>query len=350
MEKKSDVNVNFGVDPELLGELERTLDIKDPEQGKVPIKLLGFGEISLVFEIIGDKNPNLAYKRLPIFSNEEQVNRHIDAYNKYNRLLTDEVGINVPPSDTAWFYMKDKKNKKRNKKQKMEREKQKISLYCIQEKVPPETIGNRVIHQLSGDEIKTLVLKIMRELKKVWEFNKIHEDIQIGFDGQISNWSIVNYNENDPHVLEETKLLYLDTSTPMYREGKFNPNDAMEGKLFLKSAPSFIRWLLKWLFLQEVLDRYYDWRLVTIDLLANFYKEQLPDVIPSLIETVNTFFSSEAIEFEIKPLTLKELESYYKGDKRIWVIFQNMRRFDRWIKTKILRKRYDFYLPEKIKR
>ena len=38
---------------------------------------------------------------------------------------------------------------------------------------------------------------------------------------------------------------------------------------------------------KQVVDRYYDFRLVLIDLLANFYKEQLPEIVPLLIEDIN---------------------------------------------------------------
>jgi len=34
----------------------------------------------------------------------------------------------------------------------------------------------------------------------------------------------------------------------------------------------------------------------------------------------------------------------------IWVIFQNARKIDRYIKTKLTHKKYNFYLPGKIKR
>ena len=146
---------------------------------------------------------------------------------------------------------------------------------------------------------------------------------------------------------DSSKLLYLDTSTPMFRK---NGSEAMEAVLFLKSAPSFLRFLLKALFLQEVLDRYYDWRLVTIDLLANFFKEQKPEIIPRLIRRINKFFKEETSDFDIEPITIEEVQKYYKSDKTIWVVFQNARRFDRFIKTKILKKIYNFYLPGKIKR
>ncbi|GAG95374.1 unnamed protein product, partial [marine sediment metagenome] len=138
-----------------------------------------------------------------------------------------------------------------------------------------------------------------------------------------------------------------DTSTPMLRK---NGMEAMEGELFLNSTPSFLRFLIKAFFIQDVLDRYYDLRLVIIDLLANFFKEQLPKIIPRLIKRVNIFLKEEVSEFQIDPITFIEVQKYYKSDKMIWVIFQKARRIDRYIKTKLLKKNYDFYLPEKIKR
>jgi hypothetical protein len=323
----------MNVDLALLKDFEETINTLHPEQGKIPIKVLGFGEISLVFEIVGDKGGNIAYKRIPIFSSENQVQRHVNAYNEYNRLFKEEVHLNMPESAAAWFSGKRKKQ---------------ITLYCIQEKLIPESIGNHLIHHLSEPEIDTLVLLVLRELKKLWIFNKTNaKHTQIGIDGQISNWSLVDFQQGHYHVDDSSKLIYLDTSTPLYR---MNGAEAMEPVLFLKSAPSFLRWLLKLFFLKEVVDRYYDWRKVACDLIANFYKEQLPELVPHLVDVVNKFFESEAAEFKIPPFTVEEIKKYYDGDKQIWVIFQSFRRFDRTLTTKIFRKKYDFYLPDKIKR
>jgi hypothetical protein len=315
---------------DLLRELEQFINTFHPERGKIPIKMLGFGEISLVFEILDDPE-HLAYKRIPIFDNEAQVKRHIWAYREYNKLLKERVGLNLPDYDVAWF--KDQEGT--------------IQFYCVQEKINSESVGNRVIHVLNNEEIKTLVLLVMRELKKVWSFSKKNKVIDLGLDGQISNFAIINYDSNNPKVNLDTKLHYLDTSTPMLR---VNGIEAMEAVLFLKSAPSFLRWLLKALFLEETVGRYYEWRKVTIDLIANFFKEQRPELIPSLIRLVNKFFREEAPEFEIEPITFEEVQKYYKSDKNIWVIFQSVRRFDRYLKTKVFKKKYEFYLPEKIKR
>ncbi|KKK41993.1 hypothetical protein LCGC14_0529800 [marine sediment metagenome] len=54
---------------------------------------------------------------------------------------------------------------------------------------------------------------------------------------------------------------------------------------------------------------------------------------------VNDFFKEEAIDFNIEPVDVREVEKYYKSDKLIWVLYQRMRLFDRFIKTKLLRKK-----------
>ncbi len=322
--------IRLKIDIEVLKKLERSIDTYNPEKGEVPIKILGYGEISLVFEIVGDPE-QIAYKRIPIFENEKQVNRHIWAYNEYNRILIQDVGLNLPKYDVAWF--KDNEDK--------------IQFYCIQEKISSESVGNRVIHDLRTEDIETLILLVMREMKKVWVYSKNHETIDLGLDGQISNFAVIGYDPNNPKIEKDTKLVYFDTSTPMFRK---NGIEAMDAELFLESTPSFLRFLVKAAFLDEVIDRYYDWRLVTIDLIANIFKEQRPELIPGIIRQINKFFKEEASEFNMEPITFEEVQKYYKNDKMIWVIFQNARKIDRFIKTKLLKKKYDFYLPGKIKR
>ncbi len=315
---------------ELLKELERSINTFHPEKGRIPIKILGFGEISLVFEILKDPE-HLAYKRIPIFDNEDQVKRHIWAYNAYCKILNQEVGLSLPAYDVTWF--KDDNGT--------------IQFYCVQEKIEAKSVGNKVIHEISDDEIYIFVTLILREMKKVWSYSHNNPKIDLGLDGQISNFAIINFDVQNPKVDFNTKLYYFDTSTPMVR---INGAEAMEAVLFLKSAPSFLRWLLKALFLEETVGRYYEWRKVAIDLIANFYKEQKPELIPNLIKLVNNFFAEEASEFNIVPITIDEVKKYYKSDKNMWVIFQSFRRFDRYLKTKIFKKKYEFYLPDKIKR
>lgn len=319
-----DVNID------LLKELERTIDTTNPERGKVPLKILGYGEITLVFEIINDEQ-NYAYKRLPIFETPEQANKHKHIFLEYNRLLNEEIDIKTPPLEVLWFEDDDGK----------------IIFYAVQEKILPASVGNKVIHQVGIKDTEILILKALREMKKVWSFNKENKNYDVGLDGQISNFAVVNYNPEKPKVDESSELIYIDTVPPFYR--KYGV-EAMEIALLTKSMPKFIRGLLKAIFLQDLIDRYYDWRLVSEDLIANFFKEQKPELIPELINVVNNFFEEEANEFNINPFNLEEIQKYYKFDKFIWALYQRMRLFDRFIKIKLLKKKYDYYLPGKIER
>ncbi|MHA1331415.1 MAG: DUF6206 family protein [Candidatus Hodarchaeales archaeon] len=320
-------SIHLNINKELIKKFELTINTLDPDEGQIPINILGYGEISLVFELVND--PGIAYKRLPIFETVDQVKRHVKAYKIYIGLLK-KLGIEVPESEAIWV-----KNLKGT-----------ISLYCAQQKVDPQTIGNKIIQKISKEEVNLFVLRVMRTMKKVWELNQRSSRIKIGLDGQISNWALDGFNPDRPNIVD-SNLIYLDTSTPMFR---IDGVEAMEAVLFLKSAPSFIRWALKALFLQEVVDRYYDFRLVTIDLIANFFKEQRPDLIPSIIETINNFFENEVPRLNIERISFEEVKKYYDEDKQIWVIFQNARRLDRWITTHLLRSQYEFYLPGEIKR
>ena len=124
----------------------------------------------------------------------------------------------------------------------------------------------------------------------------------------------------------------------------------MDSELFLRSAPRTLAWILRSFFLQNVLDRYYDFREVVVDLIANFYKEQRPDLVPELVDAANKFFLEEAGELGVKSIDEKEVRDYYREDALIWRLYLNMRRLDCFIYTKILRHEYPYILPGKIKR
>jgi hypothetical protein len=148
-------------------------------------------------------------------------------------------------------------------------------------------------------------------------------------------------------VDDATTLTYLDTSTPLFRvEGV----EQLNTELFLRSAPSFLAWILRLLFLEDVVNRYYDFRRVVIDVVANFYKEQRPDLIPSVLELVNGFFTGEAAGLGIQPIQEKEVRAYYREDALIWTLYLSFRRFDRFLQTRLLRREYPYILPGKIKR
>jgi hypothetical protein len=89
---------------------------------------------------------------------------------------------------------------------------------------------------------------------------------------------------------------------------------------------------------------------VAIDLIANFYKEQRPELIPGLVEAANSFFAKEAKDLNIAAISVDDVRSYYREDAIIWTVFLALRRFDRFLHRWILRRPYVYILPGKIKR
>lgn len=319
------------VDFELLKEFENGLNIASPKHSYIPCKVLGYGEISTVLQIQDDSMRNLAFKRMSIFDSTEELRKYLELYLEYTRMLEYDLGVCLLPHGHAAF-----KNASGRQ-----------IFYIIQLEVPPASIANKAIHYLSPAETKLLIRAILRELHKVWEFNLDNQERQIAIDGQISNWSIANFDEDNPRLEEKFTLHYFDTSTPFLR---IQGVEQLNPELFLRAAPSFLVWILRLLFLEDVMTRYYDARKVTIDLLANLYKEQRSDLIPDMVAAINDFFSGEAAHLGVKPLQQSEISSYYREDRIIWSWYLSMRKFDRFLQRIILRREYPYILPEKIKR
>lgn len=326
---KSPPGIEVNVD--LLHEFEANLNPQSPERCRIPCHVLGYGEISTVFEIkVGDME-GLALKRMSVFETQSELDDYLIAYNEYNQLLEDEAGLDIPPHG----YVVTQNSSGRP------------ILYLIQVKLPSYAIGNNVIHLLSRQDVVRLIVRVLHELNRIWQYNQSQSDRQIAIDGQISNWVIGDFDPEKPNVGEGNQLSYLDTSTPIY---KINGVEQLNPELFLRSAPSFLVSIIRRFFLDDVMTRYYDPRNVVIDLLANFYKEGRADLIPDLVFSANTFFANEAQDLAVKPIEVQELNDFYREDAFIWRFFLTSRRIDQFLYVHILRREYPYILPGKIRR
>ena len=322
-------SIQVGLD--VLREFERRLDPQHPEESRVPARVLGYGEISTVFAIEAEGLRDLAFKRLPIFRTEQEMERYRLAYEEYNRLLRQEVGLHLPAYGQAYFCTDTGRP----------------VFYIIQKQLADASIGHRAIHLLPRDGTLTLVRRALQELRKVWTFNHQQDRLEVGLDGQISNWSIEQFDPQNPKVTLASALTYVDTSTPFLR---VQGVEQLDPELFLRSAPSFLAWALRALFLADVVNRYYDFRRVVIDLVANFFKEQRPDLVPDVIATVNGFLAEEARDWSVQPVTEQEVRSYYREDAFIWRFYLAARKVDRFLRTRLLGREYPYILPGKIQR
>jgi len=319
------------VNTQLLEAFEQGLDPQHPERGKLPARVLGYGEISTVFEIQVDEMRGLAFKRLPLFYSAPEVDRYCAVYEEYHRLLKDEVGLQLPSHSHATLVGASGRP----------------VFYIIQRQLEYASIGHHALRVLPRERVTVLVTRVLRELRKVWDYGRRQSRVQVGIDGQISNWAIEGFDADHPNLDDDARLFYVDTSTPLIR---VNGVEQLDTELFLRSAPSFLVWVLRLFFLKDVVNRYYDLRLVAVDLVANFYKEQRPDLIPDALGAVNRFFADEAANLDLQPIDKQTVRSYYREDALIWSLYLSMRKVDRFIRRRLLRREYPYILPEQIKR
>jgi len=319
------------IDLTWLSEFEQGLNVRWPEKSRISARVLGYGEISTVLEIQSAQAGNLAYKRMPMFRNEAEVAKYEALYREYVDVLQNQIGVQVVPGELV----------------KLRNQRGKLVVYIAQERLPPESIAHRAMQQLSVSDVRKLVQAVLLETKKVFDFNRAHaRELEVGFDGQISNWAIVGFDATARQLSGEIRLAYLDTSTPLMQKAG---QEQLDPELFLRSAPFFLVWLLRLLYLEEVLTRYYDPRRVVLDLVANFYKEQRADLVPALIDLVNASFAVEIDGGKFTPLIAQQVTSYYKQDAQLWSVYLAARKADRFLQ-RLMGKEYPYILPEKIVR
>jgi len=305
------------IDGELLDRFEAGLDPQRLDRSVIPARLIGFGEISAIFQIADDADR--AYKRMPLFKTIPEADTYAAMYHMYCRRLT-QSGLNLPESATHVVALPRRP----------------VVLYITQAQVPADCIANRLIQAQDKTQFESLLKKIMEAMAAFWRYNDaLGPEMELAIDGQISNWALTAAGP-------EEKLYYLDTSTPFIRQ---NGVAQLDPELLLQAAPSFLRWLIRWLFVDDVMNRYYDSRQVLIDLAANLIKEQRPDLIAPAVQLINAYLPAEEPH-----VTQAEVQRYYREDKFIWSIFLAFRKLDRTLTTYFTRKRYEFILPGKIKR
>lgn len=318
--------VDLPVDRAALQRFEDLFNPLQPETGPLPAKVLGYGEISTVLAI-DSLSPHLAFKRMAMFETESEAAAYTALYAEAMAVLTEVVGLQTVPG--ALIQIRGVNGRP--------------IIYLVQPKLNPQAIASRAMHLLAAADQVRLFTAVLHEICRVFSFNQAQSGlVALGLDGQMSNWVVRDFagaTLPEPIILE-----FLDTSSPLVQK---NGVEQLDAELFLRSAPAFLRWLLRWLFLQDVVTRYYNARKVSIDLLGNLYKEQLPDLVPAFVTIANQILQEQFPQVE--PITVKDVAAYYREDAMIWRVYLTFRRLDRWL-HRLFRKPYPYVLPGHIKR
>ena len=164
---------------------EKGLVAHDLALSKVKATVLGYGEISTVFEI--EELEGYACKRMPLFKNRTEADHYLKNYNKYCDYLQ-QAGLTVSHGHTIVLELKGKP----------------VTLYIIQEKHDGKTFAHQLLHTLPDNAALEMVQHISTEILKIQTFNQRQSpQLALAIDGQLSNW-----------VVTGNKIIYVDTSTP----------------------------------------------------------------------------------------------------------------------------------------
>jgi len=281
--------------------------------------LIEAGEISQVLELQGMaihcwRHPQdrrempVVYKKMPAFLHRADAEAYVEHYRNYNALLRDEIGIAVPYFDARI----------------VERQTQ-VIVYVVQERVEPTSVCHMILREIEPAAAERLFSAILREYSKLYHYNlsQAAEDVQIGLDGQIPNWAVADYAGQPNALMGDEGLLYLDTNVPMIR---IAGRDVVNTDMYFQALPGFARGLIKRMGLDlEVMDRYYQMRLIMLDFLGNILVRGRPDLLPRFVEMSNEVLAGPFAADDMLPFTVEEVEAYYRRDVFIWRIWRSLK-------------------------
>lgn len=300
------------VDCELIRRFEAGLDPRHPERSTIPGRILGQGRISTVFAIDANDAGALAYKRLAMFRSVEEAERYEALYRRYVRALGERVGIRVMPGTVLHVPCSIQGR---------------VAVYIVQEQAHEDCVGHMAIYRLAPADIDCLLLAVLQEIGKVFNFNLAHQgDLELGFDGRISNWVLLGFDPEQPRLPQPVRLAYLDTTAPMMRR---RGQEQFDTALFFSNAPLLLLPIFRRYALPDLMSRYYDFRRVALDLVTNFHREGRSDLVPRLVDAANWFFLAERQEAGFRPLTVTEVDAFYRRELFLGRAYYTLRRLGR---------------------
>lgn len=291
------------VTPEELADLERAVQHALETRDDSNLRILGYGEISLV---VGwpSSAPRVACKRLPVFEDQSAAVAYGALVQDYVALLRDR-GVDVVP--TRWHTTAAAGGA--------------LAAYVVQPVLPASSLAPRLLTE-RPEQAEPVLGAIMQAVERV-----VGPDL--GLDAQLSNWAWVDGG-----------LHYFDVTTPMINDSAGRTR--MDLGLLTSPLPAFTRPLVRRFVAPGIVADYHDRRKVTVDLVGNLHKEQLADVVATAIDVAN-----RSVE---PPLSADEIARWYRGNARMWEIMLRLRRADRSWQNHVRRRSYPFLLPRTVSR
>ncbi|MFC6238150.1 DUF6206 family protein [Longivirga aurantiaca] len=305
---------------EVLRSLENRLDPAQPEKAG-GLQVLGYGEVSACLRL--DGLDGWIVKRMSGFADEPAARAYASLVDDYLVRLTAR-GVSVVETHALL----------------VPRPGRPPVVALLQPMLPSESLGHRLLVRADDAVVADAVHRVLATVLALHLAGTEDADgLEAAVDGQLSNWS---FAEAEAPVL-------VDVGTPfMRRAGRHLVDIAW---LERPIPPGLRAYYHRRALVGAYLDDYYDPRTVALDLLGNFHKEGRPDRIPLGIDIVNRWLVDHRDALgERAPLSGVEVESYYRSDADLLALYLRLRRADRFLRTRVLRRPYDFILPGHVRR
>jgi len=306
----------------VLADLERRLDPAAPERTE-GLAVIAYGEVSACLRVAG--LPGFVSKRMSGFADAAAAQRYADLVREYLAALA-SAGVAVVDTHLV----------------PVERPGRPPVVHLVQPELPADTLGHRLLVTADDATVADAVGRVLATTLRLATANRDRGDgLEVAVDGQLSNWSF-------PAPAKQPPVL-VDVGTPFLRR---DGEHRLDLELLHRPIPPGIRAYYRWR--GEVgayVDEYFDPRLVAVDLLGNFHKEGRPDRIPLGVAAVNRWLADHAdVVWEQPPVTVDEVRRYYEKDAGLLALYLRLRKADRFLRTRLLRRPYDYVLPERVDR
>lgn len=306
-----------------LSRLEAALNPSDPERSG--IRVLGYGEISVA--LTTEALPGLVVKRMAGFADEAKASRHAALIERYVRALR-EAGVTVVDTDVIVVPRLDRPP----------------TVALVQPELAVERLGHRLLHTVDDPALGVMVRRVLEAVRRVLTF-RTDDGAVFAVDAQLSNWW---FERLDTQSVAEPVL--IDVGTPFVRhDGRL----LMDREPILAAAPRVVRPFFRWAGTVEgYQDDYFDLRTTAIDLLGNFHKEKGSHRLQLAIDAANAYLADHLDQDACTavPVTRADVDRYYRFDAALLELYLRLRRTDRLVQTRLLRRRYDFVMPGRVGR
>ena len=307
------------VNLEKLAEFERQLDLMQPEGGPFGCRIVGYGELTAVMTL--DALPGNVYKRISGFIAESEARSYAEAIGRYLQLLG-ERGISAVPTTTEVIVGAAP------------------VVYLIQPHLNSGRLGHFLLHTTSQSELQGILEQVLDTLSSLLKRNRqINDGIEVAADAQLSNWYF---------PAEGGSPCLLDVGSPIFRiNGRM---ETYSGNIY-RALPQPIRWAVRKLrMVEDYFLHYFDMKGLVFDILGNMIKENAENRLTEGLTYINSWLQNRPEWSDIGPVTGKAVRRFYWLDAVTLELLLRVRRYNRFIHNRILKKRYDYILPGKIAR